>query len=322
MTMKPVFAAVAAVGLMSGCVAPTTSTVQTPGLVAMGGVTVQPGIPCAHLVEEAAKGVAGCEGYLPVKPMSAGEAAQIADLNARFSASVSPVAYFEFGESDLTASARGVLDAQADWMLTHSQILFTVYGHTDLVGSEGYNFDLAKRRAENVVAYLATRGVPSAQLVALVSYGETRPAIVTEAREGQNRRTVTEVSAFLTEPRLITAEQVPCAIIETKFLASYPACVEEPSRAIAPPPPPPPPVEQETEITTGTGTNTTTTYARLTTNGTTEERETTGSAGNGSVTSGASVTTTTTERRISLDVNGEVQEYVTDPDGSNARRVP
>lgn len=323
MTMRLIFAAVAASGLLSGCVTsePSASPAKPVALSPLAGKVVGRGIPCAHLVESVASDIAGCEAYLPVKPLSAGEAAQIADLNARFAASVPTVAYFEFGEADLTDGAQGVLDAQAAWMVKYGQLLFTVYGHTDLVGSEGYNFDLAKRRAEAVVAYLASRGVPSAQLEALVSYGETRPAVETERREGQNRRTVTEVTSFLAEPRLRTAEQVPCTMIDPRVLATYPVCVAEPSVYVAPPSPPPPVINQRVSDSTGNATQTTTTDARYFNDGKTEIKETNGSAGDGAVKTGVKTEASGGKETVTINVDGRTDVYERNSDGSGARLV-
>ncbi|MDZ7908213.1 MAG: OmpA family protein [Gemmobacter sp.] len=103
---------------------------------------------------------------------------------------------FPFNSAQLTTEARRALDHQANWMRQFPELRFSVYGHTDLVGSEAYNRALGKRRAQAVVAYLASRGVSTSRLEALVSYGETRPVIVTLAPEQRNRRTVTEVSGF------------------------------------------------------------------------------------------------------------------------------
>ena len=55
---------------------------------------------------------------------------------------------------------------------------------------------LGLRRASTVVSYLASHGISTARLEAVVSYGETQPVIHTASPEQRNRRTVTEVSGF------------------------------------------------------------------------------------------------------------------------------
>jgi hypothetical protein len=74
---------------------------------------------------------------------------------------------------------------------------FRVYGHTDKVGSTGYNKSLGLRRAKTVVNFLVSQGISRSRLEAVVSFGETQPLIVSEGRERRNRRTVTEVSGFV-----------------------------------------------------------------------------------------------------------------------------
>jgi outer membrane protein OmpA-like peptidoglycan-associated protein len=119
------------------------------------------------------------------------------NLNTRFRQEVQSTVTFAFNSAVLDADARAVLDVQANWIRQFPELRFKVYGHTDLVGSNAYNKRLGKRRANAVVAYLATRGIGPDRLEAVVSFGETRPLIYTEMEERQNRRTVTEVAGFM-----------------------------------------------------------------------------------------------------------------------------
>ncbi|RHZ93532.1 OmpA family protein [Cereibacter sphaeroides] len=119
-------------------------------------------------------------------------------LGQRFASEVDPTITFPFDSAALTPDAQATLRRQADWIRQFPEVRFRVYGHTDLVGSEAYNKRLGLRRAKAVVAYLASQGISPARLEALVSYGETRPVIPVVAPEERNRRTVTEVSGFVT----------------------------------------------------------------------------------------------------------------------------
>lgn len=321
MTLKPVFAALFTAGLLSGCATVQTGGEAVPSLVPISGRTVPAGVPCDHLVKGAPGQVGGCEGYIPLSPLSSEQAAEIASLNTRFASEVPPVVNFDFDRAELRADARKIIDAQAAWMRRYTQVRFSVYGHTDLVGSEGYNFDLAKRRAEAVVAELAARGVNQDQLDALVSYGESKPLVETPKREELNRRTVTEVTGYLTSPRLRATVPVSCAWIAPAYLASYPVCVKEPSVLVPPPPPPPPPIEVETHADTGSGTQSTGTSASYYNDGTTETKSTSGYAGDHAVETGATVTKTATSRTVSLNVNGTWTTYSTGPNGENPVKV-
>ena len=81
--------------------------------------------------------------------------------------------------SDLSGDAGGM-----------SGLLFVVTGHTDNAGSEKYNYDLARIRAENATSYLAIqKKIDPGQLV-VMSYGESVPVAdnKTEAGRAKNRR--------------------------------------------------------------------------------------------------------------------------------------
>lgn len=126
-----------------------------------------------------------------------GELSASISLAQRFAREVPSTINFEFNKSTLTPEARAALDVQASFIKQFPELQFSVFGHTDLVGSASYNRSLGRARATTVVNYLVSQGVRPEQLQALVSLGETQPLVVTQNRELRNRRTVTEVSGFL-----------------------------------------------------------------------------------------------------------------------------
>lgn len=126
-----------------------------------------------------------------------GEKQIIYDLSQRFASEVMTTVNFAFNSAELDHGARDTLREQAHWIRQFPEIRFRVYGHTDKVGSDGYNKALGMQRARAVVNYLVSQGISRSRLEAVVSYGETQPLIVTEGRERRNRRTVTEVSGFV-----------------------------------------------------------------------------------------------------------------------------
>ncbi len=121
----------------------------------------------------------------------------VINLNNRFAREVPAMVNFAFDSARLDAEAQAILRKQADWIKQFPEVRFKVYGHTDLVGTDAYNKRLGLRRARAVVNYLVRQGISRSRLQAVVSYGETRPLIVTQDRERRNRRTVTEVSGFV-----------------------------------------------------------------------------------------------------------------------------
>jgi len=124
-------------------------------------------------------------------------------LAERFAAEVPTTITFAFNSAQLDEQARAVLRQQAHFILAFPEVRFSVYGHTDLVGSAAYNRRLGERRAEAAVAFLVSQGVERSRLDALVSLGETAPVVDTATRERRNRRTVTEVTGFVQSHPLV-----------------------------------------------------------------------------------------------------------------------
>lgn len=118
-------------------------------------------------------------------------------LAQRFAREVPTTITFAFNSASLDPEARAVLQQQAAFIREFPEVRFSVYGHTDLVGSTAYNQHLGLRRARAAVDYLVSLGVSRARLEALVSLGETQPMIATPTEERRNRRTVTEVTGFV-----------------------------------------------------------------------------------------------------------------------------
>lgn len=126
-----------------------------------------------------------------------GELNAAINLTRKFAAEAPNTINFEFDKANLEAEARAALVKQAEWIKRYPYVKFRVYGHTDLVGSSSYNQQLGLRRARAAVNFLVSQGISRSRLEAVSSFGETRPLVMTEARERRNRRTVTEVSGFL-----------------------------------------------------------------------------------------------------------------------------
>jgi peptidoglycan-associated lipoprotein len=126
-----------------------------------------------------------------------GEISYTVALAERFNAEVPDTINFEFNSAELSDEARAILTKQANFIRQFPEVRFRVYGHTDKVGSNGYNQRLGLRRAQAAVAYLSSLGISRSRLEAVASFGETRPIVQTDQPEMRNRRTVTEVSGFV-----------------------------------------------------------------------------------------------------------------------------
>jgi peptidoglycan-associated lipoprotein len=106
-------------------------------------------------------------------------------------------AFFEFDKADLRPSDLPALDANAQYLKEHGDLLIIVEGHCDERGTNEYNLALGERRAKAARDFLVSRGV-AADRITTVSYGEERPAC-TENSEPcwrRNRR-----AEFLVKPR-------------------------------------------------------------------------------------------------------------------------
>ena len=120
----------------------------------------------------------------------------VQDLTRLFASQVPATINFAFNSSTLDSSAQDALRQQAAWIKAHPAITFRVYGHTDKVGGNAFNQRLGTRRARAAMKFLIAQGVSRKKVEAVVSYGETRPLVLTETQNQQNRRTVTEVKGF------------------------------------------------------------------------------------------------------------------------------
>lgn len=123
--------------------------------------------------------------------------ARLLDLSKDFKANATDTVTFDFNRSSITAEGRVILDGQAAWLRKHPGVRMTIVGHTDLVGSNRYNYGLGLRRARAALRYLRSKGVSRRRLAAIASKGETQPVVATEARERRNRRSVTMVSGVI-----------------------------------------------------------------------------------------------------------------------------
>lgn len=104
--------------------------------------------------------------------------------------------FFALDSSSVSSEGRAILQRQAQWLQTYSNIAVTIEGHADERGTREYNIALGARRAQAVKAALISYGV-SANRINTVSYGKERPVVVgdTENTWSLNRRAVT-IPAF------------------------------------------------------------------------------------------------------------------------------
>jgi outer membrane protein OmpA-like peptidoglycan-associated protein len=74
--------------------------------------------------------------------------------------------------------------------------VFLVTGHTDNAGSEDYNYELGRRRADTVSRYLVTQKKMDPLRVVTVSYGENAPAAENNSRDGRAKNRRVEILVY------------------------------------------------------------------------------------------------------------------------------
>ena len=102
---------------------------------------------------------------------------------------------FATDQDAVKASFYSTLNSVALVLKKYNRTLVDVFGHTDNVGSDSYNYDLSQRRALSVADYLSSQGVDNRRF-AVTGFGESRPVAsnATEAGKAENRRVEIQLS--------------------------------------------------------------------------------------------------------------------------------
>jgi len=97
--------------------------------------------------------------------------------------------YFDYDKSAINARGEDILRGIGALMKQDKTLSVTIEGNTDERGSTEYNQALGDRRAAAALRWLASYGVPKAQLKP-VSYGKEKPAVDghDESAWSKNRR--------------------------------------------------------------------------------------------------------------------------------------
>ena len=107
-------------------------------------------------------------------------------------------ANFAFNSANLPASAQREIDGFLSDLKGDSGegATFVVAGHTDNIGSDDYNYDLAKKRADAVGRYLITQKKLDPMRVIPVSYGESNPASDNSSPQGRAKNRRVEILVY------------------------------------------------------------------------------------------------------------------------------
>jgi len=96
---------------------------------------------------------------------------------------------FEFNRAEVKPAAQGELHKLADFLKAYPDRRVLIEGHTDNIGSDAYNEQLSRRRAEAVSMALLKLGV-AAPRVTVIGYGKQYPVAdnATDTNRALNRR--------------------------------------------------------------------------------------------------------------------------------------
>ena len=96
---------------------------------------------------------------------------------------------FETNSAELNAASYAELGRVVTLMNDNPDIILQISAHTDDVGADAFNMLLSNRRAQSVVNYLVSRGIPASRLRSR-GYGKTQPLVPNTSDENRamNRR--------------------------------------------------------------------------------------------------------------------------------------
>ncbi len=101
--------------------------------------------------------------------------------------------FFDFDKASLREESVLELNRLLAILIKYPVIQLSVAGHTDDLGSESYNDQLSRNRAETVANYLISKGIEKARLK-VEFYGENMPSVVGKTPEARQRNRRVEVT--------------------------------------------------------------------------------------------------------------------------------
>ena len=108
---------------------------------------------------------------------------------------------FATGSAEILPVSHGLLDEVAKVLTENPQIdLLQVEGHTDSTGTAALNRRLSQQRAESVMKYLASKGVPAGRIVAK-GFGPDKPIADNATDDGREKNRRVEFNILKQGPK-------------------------------------------------------------------------------------------------------------------------
>lgn len=105
---------------------------------------------------------------------------------------------FDFDSDKLRSESKKNLDNLASSLANFGDSKLLLVGHTDSQGSDEYNLDLSRRRADAVAVYLESRGVSTTR-VQTSGRGETEPVASNDTDPGRQQNRRVEVAIYASD---------------------------------------------------------------------------------------------------------------------------
>lgn len=104
--------------------------------------------------------------------------------------------FFDFDKATLRTESYPELNRLLELLNEYPDMMIRIEGHTDAKGSDTYNLNLSRRRADAVARFLRVNGINTDRLI-VEGKGETTPVASNDTKEGrqQNRRVELEITA-------------------------------------------------------------------------------------------------------------------------------
>ena len=104
---------------------------------------------------------------------------------------------FDFDSDEVRGEASHNLNTLAESLEKYDNSDLLIVGHTDDVGTEGYNQGLSERRADAAADYLRSRGVRRS--IRTVGRGEDEPIASNASEDGRSKNRRVEVAIYASE---------------------------------------------------------------------------------------------------------------------------
>ena len=105
---------------------------------------------------------------------------------------------FRINSATIDEAYKDDLLAAAEVFAKYPDTNILIEGHTDDTGTDAYNMDLSRRRAESVVDFLETQGLSTARLKT-ESFGESQPKYPNDTEDNRSKNRRVELAIYANE---------------------------------------------------------------------------------------------------------------------------